>query len=76
MLSLAYILITEKKYEHFNQYNLVYKHNTLSNNNLIELKNLGYRSFYFNLGKIFIIFNNTFDGGRHQVRVQELEDAN
>jgi ribose 5-phosphate isomerase RpiB len=22
-----------------------------------------------------IIFNNTFDGGRHQVRVQELEDA-
>ena len=23
-----------------------------------------------------IIFNNTFDGGRHQVRVQELEDAN
>ncbi len=23
-----------------------------------------------------IIFSNTFDGGRHQVRVQELEDAN
>ena len=52
--------ITEKKYEHFNQYNLVYKHNTLSNNNLIELKNLGYRSFYFNLGKIFIIFKSLF----------------
>ena len=52
--------ITEKKYEYFNQYNLVYKHNTLSNNNLIELKNLGYRSFYFNLGKIFIIFKSLF----------------
>ena len=52
--------ITEKKYEHFNQYNLVYKHNTLNNNNLIELKNLGYRSFYFNLGKIFIIFKSLF----------------
>ena len=52
--------ITEKKYEYFNQYNLVYKHNTLNNNNLIELKNLGYRSFYFNLGKIFIIFKSLF----------------
>ena len=52
--------ITEKKYEYFNQYNLVFKHNTLDNNNLVELKNLGYRSFYFNLGKIFIIFKSLF----------------
>tara|TARA_Y100001960_G_scaffold330142_1_gene423366 strand:- start:2829 stop:4193 length:1365 start_codon:yes stop_codon:yes gene_type:complete len=52
--------IVEKKYEHFNQYNLVYKHNSLNNSKLIELKNLGYRSFYFSLGKIFIVFKSLF----------------
>ena len=40
--------ISEKKYEKFNQYNLVYKHNNLIDKELTELKNFGYKKFYFN----------------------------
>tara|TARA_B100000963_G_C22609527_1_gene664185 strand:- start:348 stop:1706 length:1359 start_codon:yes stop_codon:yes gene_type:complete len=40
--------IIEKKYEKFNQYNLVYKHKNLENSDIIKLKNYGYQKFYSN----------------------------
>ena len=44
------------EFEKYNQYNLVYKHQSLGNDILVKLKNLGYRKFYFNIRNFFIIF--------------------
>ena len=49
-------LITEKKLENFNQYNLTFKHNNLTEKKIGELKSLAYFKFYFNLKKIIQIF--------------------
>lgn len=38
--------ITETKFEKFNQYNLVYEHKKLSNAQIQELKNFGYKKYY------------------------------
>ena len=48
-------LITENKYENFDQYNLTFKHKFLSKNDVNKLKNLAYFKFYFNIKKIFNI---------------------
>ena len=47
--------IIVKKYEKFNQYNLVYEHKNLNDSKIIKLKNHGYRKFYFNSKKILIV---------------------
>ena len=44
------------KLEKYNQYNLVYKHNSLDNEIITKLKNLGYRKFYSDLKNFFVIF--------------------
>ena len=49
-------LITEKKLENFNQYNLTFKHNNLTEKKIGELKSLAYFKFYLNLKKIIQIF--------------------
>ena len=49
-------LITEEKLENFNQYNLTFKHNNLTEKKIEELKSLAYFKFYFNLKKIIQIF--------------------
>ena len=49
-------LITEEKLENFNQYNLTFKHNNLTEKKIGELKSLAYFKFYFNLKKIIQIF--------------------
>ena len=48
-------LITENKYENFDQYNLTFKHKFLNKNDVNKLKNLAYFKFYFNIKKIFNI---------------------
>ena len=48
--------IIVQDFEKFNQYNLVYKHKSLGNDILIQLKNLGYRKFYFDIRNFYIIF--------------------
>jgi len=48
--------IIVKDFEKYNQYNLVYKHKSLGNDILIQLKNLGYRKFYFDIRNFYIIF--------------------
>ena len=48
-------IITEKKLENFNQYNLTFKHKNLTKNNISELKSLAYLKFYLNFKKIFQI---------------------
>tara|TARA_B100001029_G_C15034959_1_gene439508 strand:+ start:186 stop:1547 length:1362 start_codon:yes stop_codon:yes gene_type:complete len=50
--------IVEKNFEKFNQYNLIYKHEKLNNSDLIRLKNLGYRKFYFNLKNSLTVFKS------------------
>jgi len=50
--------IVEKKYERFNQYNLVYHHKNLNNSSITKLKNFGYRKFYFNLKNIFVVLKS------------------
>ena len=49
-------LITEKKLENFNQYNLTFKQNNLTEKKIGELKSLAYFKFYLNLKKIIQIF--------------------
>jgi len=49
-------LITEEKLENFNQYNLTFKHNNLTEKKIEELKSLAYFKFYLNLKKIIQIF--------------------
>tara|TARA_B100000029_G_scaffold435666_1_gene449814 strand:+ start:80 stop:1447 length:1368 start_codon:yes stop_codon:yes gene_type:complete len=44
------------KLEKYNQYNLVYKHNSLDNDIITKLKNLGYRKFYSDFKNFFVIF--------------------
>ena len=53
-------IITEKKLEKFNQYNLTFKHKNLSNDDISKLKSLAYFKFYFRLKKIFQIFKYLF----------------
>ncbi len=50
--------IVEKNFERFNQYNLVYDHKNLNNSNIIKLKNLGYRKFYFNFKNLFTVLKS------------------
>ncbi len=45
-------LISDKKLENFNQYNLVFKHKNLSKKNINDLKSLAYFKFYFNFKKV------------------------
>ncbi len=47
--------IIEQKYEKFNQYNLIYKHENLNNSKITKLKNYAYRKFYFRVSKFPII---------------------
>ena len=47
--------IKETKYENFNQYNLVYKHETLDDLKINDLKSYAYKQFYFRLKKLPII---------------------
>ena len=53
-------LITEKKLENFNQYNLTFKHNNLTEKRISELKSKAYFKFYFNFKKVFQILNYFF----------------
>ena len=48
-------IITEKKLENFNQYNLTFEHKNLSKKDISELKSLAYFKFYLNLKKIIQI---------------------
>ncbi len=48
-------IITEKKLENFNQYNLTFTHKTLSRDDVNDLKSLAYFRYYFNFKKIFQI---------------------
>ena len=41
--------INESNYEKFNQYNLIFNHKNLDNNKIKNLKNFGYKKFYFRL---------------------------
>ncbi len=50
--------ITEKKLEKYNQYNLVFKHKNLDNKKINNLKNYGYRKFYFRFQKFPLIFKS------------------
>ena len=50
--------IIEKRYEKFNQYNLIYKHENLDNDEITKLKNYAYRKFYFNLKRFPIVFKS------------------
>ena len=50
--------IIEKKYERFNQYNLIYEHQNLNNFSLTKLKNYGYRKFYFNFRNLFTVLKS------------------
>ena len=50
--------IVEKNFERFNQYNLVYDHKNLNNSNIIKLKNLGYRKFYFKFKNLFTVLKS------------------
>ena len=45
-------LIYEKKLENFDQYQLTFKHNHLSESKIEELKSKAYFDFYFNFSKI------------------------
>ena len=47
--------INENTYEKFNQYNLIFKHKNLDNNKIKNLKNYGYKKFYFRLKNLPII---------------------
>ena len=46
--------ITTKKYQSFNQYNLVYKHDKLDQTKIDKLKKLAYFKFYFNFNNLNI----------------------
>ena len=48
-------IITEKKLENFNQYNLTFTHKNLSREDVDDLKSLAYFRYYFNFKKIFQI---------------------
>ncbi len=48
-------IITETKFENFNQYNLTFKHQNLSAKDVDKLKSKAYFLFYFNLSKILKI---------------------
>ena len=48
-------IITEKKFEKFNQYNLTFSHKNLSKKDILDLKNLAYFKYYFNPKKIYEI---------------------
>ena len=50
--------ITEKKYEKYNQYNLVFKHKYLDNKKITSLKNYGYRKFYLRFKNIPLILKS------------------
>ena len=50
--------INETKYEKFNQYNLIYKHETLDNEKISKLKSYAYKEFYFRFKKLPIIFKS------------------
>ena len=47
--------INTKKYENFNQYNLIYQHDNLDNIKLDKLKSYGYKKFYFKFSSIPIV---------------------
>ena len=48
-------IITEKKFEKFNQYTLTFSHKNLSKKDILDLKNLAYFKYYFNPKKIYEI---------------------
>jgi tRNA A37 methylthiotransferase MiaB len=48
-------IITETKFENFNQYNLTFKHQNLNAKDVDKLKSKAYFLFYFNLSKILKI---------------------
>jgi anaerobic magnesium-protoporphyrin IX monomethyl ester cyclase len=48
--------ILEKKFEKFNQYNLVYEHSNLSDKSLRDFKSKSYKKFYCNLKRLPTIF--------------------
>lgn len=50
--------ITEKKYENFNQYKLVYEHKILNDKKINDLKSYAYKQFYFRFKKIPIIIRS------------------
>ena len=60
--------IIVKKYERFNQYNLVYKHKYLNNQDLINMKNYAYRKFYLDYRKISIICKSALSLFRHWIK--------
>ena len=47
--------IKETKYENFNQYKLVYKHEIFDDSKIDDLKSYAYKQFYFRLKKLPII---------------------
>jgi radical SAM superfamily enzyme YgiQ (UPF0313 family) len=53
-------LITEKKLENFNQYNLVFSHSNLTKIEILELKKKAYLKFYINFRNILKIFFTVF----------------
>jgi len=57
--------ISKKKYEMFNQYNLVYDHKNLDDAKLEKLKNLGYKKFYSNLKNLPIVIKSFLSLLRH-----------
>ena len=46
--------INSKKYEDFNQYNLVYNHDNLDQKTINKLKRKAYNSFYLNFSNFFV----------------------
>ena len=50
--------ISTKKYEDFNQYKLIYRHDNLDNTKLDKLKNYGYKKFYFKFSSIPIVIKS------------------
>ena len=49
-------ILIENKYEKFNQYNLIFKHKNFSKEDITRLKNLAYKSYYFRIKTIRLIF--------------------
>ncbi len=50
--------INEKKFEKFNQYNLIFDHKNLDNNKIMNLKNFAYKKFYLRAKNVPIIMKS------------------
>jgi radical SAM superfamily enzyme YgiQ (UPF0313 family) len=49
--------IVANKMEEFNQYNLVYRHKIFNEQLLNKYKHIAYKSFYFNIKNLYLVFN-------------------